>query len=378
MPQGVRVRVSPPAQIHFHLMIIQDFTANEVTNKIDEISFSWESPSNIALVKYWGKNPDQTPKNSSISFTLSNCTTKTSILFKRIDKTSENIDFDLIFDGKKNTSFRPKIVKFFSIIQEYCPYLKDYHLLISSSNSFPHSSGIASSASSMSALSLCIMSLEKKLTLIDDDYFFKKASFISRIGSGSASRSVYGGVNFWGKHKELNNSSDLYSVKLSKNISPKFNNYRDVILIIDDKEKEVSSSVGHGLMNDNPFSKVRFNAANNNITKLLQILESGNLNDFCELVESEALMLHSLMMNSDPSYILMKPETLEVIERIKDFREKSEIPVCFTLDAGANVHVLFPENLSKHVMTFIEKELAPLCKSGKFISDSIGEGPKQF
>ena len=79
MPQGVRVRVSPPAQIHFHLMIIQDFIANEVTNKIDEISFSWESPSNIALVKYWGKNPDQTPKNSSISFTLSNCTTKTSI-----------------------------------------------------------------------------------------------------------------------------------------------------------------------------------------------------------------------------------------------------------------------------------------------------------
>ena len=113
MPQGVRVRVSPPAQIHFRLMIIQNFTANEVTNKIDEISFSWESPSNIALVKYWGKNPDQTPKNSSISFTLSNCTTKTSILFKRIDKTSENIGFDLIFNGKKNTSFITKIVKFF-------------------------------------------------------------------------------------------------------------------------------------------------------------------------------------------------------------------------------------------------------------------------
>ena len=130
-------------------MIIQDFTANEVTNKIDEISFSWESPSNIALVKYWGKNHDQTPKNSSISFTLSNCTTKTSILFKRIDKTSENIGFDLIFDGKKNTSFRPKIVKFFSMIQEYCPYLKDYHLLISSSNSFPHMKVIILSMSTL-------------------------------------------------------------------------------------------------------------------------------------------------------------------------------------------------------------------------------------
>ena len=71
-------------------------------------------------------------------------------------------------------------------------------------------------------------------------------------------------------------------------------------------------------------------------------------------------------------------ETLEVIERIQDFRENSKIPVCFTLDAGANVHVLFPENFSKEVMTFIEKELAPFCKGGKFISDSIGKGPKQF
>ena len=52
--------------------------------------------------------------------------------------------------------------------------------------------------------------------------------------------------------------------------------------------------------------------------------------------------------------------------------------MCFTLDAGANVHVLFPENFSKEVMTFIEKELAPLCKGGKFIKDSIGEGPRQF
>ena len=378
MPQGVRVRVSPPAQILFHLMIVQDFIASEVTNKIQEISFSWESPSNIALVKYWGKNPDQTPKNPSISFTLSDCKTKTSVTFKRIEKKSDEIDFDLIFEGNKNTSFRPKIVKFFSKIQNYCPYLLNYHLLISSSNSFPHSSGIASSASSMSALSLCIMSLEKKLTTIDDDFFFKKASFISRIGSGSACRSIYGGVNFWGKHKALNNSSDLYSIKLNKNISPKFNNYRDVILLIDEKEKEVSSSVGHELMNNNPFSKVRFAAANNNIINLMRILKSGDLIDFCELVESEALMLHSLMMNSNPSYILMKPETLTVIERIQDFRKESEIPVCFTLDAGANVHVLFPDKFSNDVMTFIKKNLSPLCKNGKFISDSIGLGPKQI
>ena len=77
-------------------MIVQDFIASEVTNKIQEISFSWESPSNIALVKYWGKNPDQTPKNPSISFTLSDCKTTTSVLFKRIDKNSKVVDLSLI------------------------------------------------------------------------------------------------------------------------------------------------------------------------------------------------------------------------------------------------------------------------------------------
>ena len=94
MPQGVRVRVSPPAQIHFHLMIIQEFTCKEIKREVDEISFSWESPSNIALVKYWGKNSDQTPKNPSISFTLSDCKTTTSVSFKRRVDKSDNIDFE--------------------------------------------------------------------------------------------------------------------------------------------------------------------------------------------------------------------------------------------------------------------------------------------
>ena len=159
MPQGVRVRVSPPAQIHFHLMIIQEFTCKEIKKEVDEISFSWESPSNIALVKYWGKNSDQTPKNPSISFTLSDCKTKTSVSFKRRVNKSDNIDFELLFEGEKNISFRPKIEKFFSLIKNYCPFLLDYHLTISSSNSFPHSSGIASSASGMSAVSYTHLTL---------------------------------------------------------------------------------------------------------------------------------------------------------------------------------------------------------------------------
>ena len=355
-----------------------DFKSRKIINEISQKSYSWDSPSNIALVKYWGKNKDQTPKNPSISFTLSNCKTTTKVEFVKSSLKSNSVDFEIIFQGQKNKKFRPKIEKYLSKILEYCPYLTNYQLIINSTNSFPHSSGIASSASGMSALSLCILSFEKDLTdLNNEEYFYKKASFLSRIGSGSACRSIYGGVNLWGANDEFKNSSDLYSIRLEENISSNFNNYRDTILIIDNNEKEVSSSVGHELMNDHPFSELRFSQAFENISKLNSILKGGNLHEFCQLVESEALTLHSLMMSSDPSYLLMKPETLSVINEIQKFRNSSNIPVCFTLDAGANVHVLYPDKNSHEVSDFIKNNLSSYCASDRFIDDIIGKGPKQ-
>ena len=130
-------------------------------------------------------------------------------------------------------------------------------------------------------------------------------------------------------------------------------------------------------MNDHPFSELRFSQAFENISKLNSILKGGNLHEFCQLVESEALTLHSLMMSSDPSYLLMKPETLSVINEIQKFRKSSNIPVCFTLDAGANVHVLYPDKNSHEVSDFIKNNLSSYCASGRFIDDIIGKGPKQ-
>ena len=83
------------------------------------------------------------------------------------------------------------------------------------------------------------------------------------------------------------------------------------------------------------------------------------------------------MMSSNPSYLLMKPETLSVINLIQEFRKSSYIPVCFTLDAGANVHVLYPDENSNEVSDFIKNTLSNFCTNGKFIDDYIGKGPKQ-
>jgi diphosphomevalonate decarboxylase len=176
----------------------KDFISKPFSSVIENGSFQWSAPSNIALVKYWGKKDKQIPANPSISFTLNNCKTITKLTFvKHFDKlsvTNGNFSFDLLFEGKPKEDFKPKIQKFFERIEIYCPYLKDYHFTIDTENTFPHSSGIASSASGMAALAMNIMSLEKALNpAMTEDFFYQKASFLARLGSGSACRSIYGG-----------------------------------------------------------------------------------------------------------------------------------------------------------------------------------------
>lgn len=337
---------------------------------------SWQSPSNIALVKYWGKYGEQLPKNASISFTLSNCTTKTTLSYKK-KSTSETFSFQVFLDGKREESFEPKILKFFERIEAYVPFLKDYQFTIETSNSFPHSSGIASSASGMSALALCLVSMEQKMNEASEntkEYYTQKASFLARLGSGSACRSIEGDLVVWGAHPKIEGSSNLFGVKYPYTVHPNFKNYQDTILLVDKGEKQVSSTVGHDLMHHHPFAEQRFEQATGNLSKLLPILENGDLSAFIKIVESEALSLHAMMMTSMPYFILMKPNTLEIINRIWAYRASHTSHVCFTLDAGANVHVLYPEAEKIAVTKFIEKELSQFCKNGEFIKDVAGFG----
>lgn len=359
------------------MMSETDFISNP-NPIIENGSFEWSAPSNIALVKYWGKKEHQIPANPSVSFTLKNCKTITKLAFEK-KTNSDTFSFDLFFEGNPKEEFKPKIQKFLERIDVYCPYLKKYHLTIDTTNTFPHSSGIASSASGMAALAMLIMSLEKALnTTMSDDYFYKKASFLARLGSGSACRSVKGKVVVWGKHNEIAGSSDLFGVDFPSTIHTNFNHYQDTILLVDKGEKQVSSTVGHDLMHNHPFAEQRFAQAHHNLFTIKSVLENGNLEKFIEIVESEALTLHAMMMTSMPYFILMKPNTLEVINKIWAFRNRTKIPVCFTLDAGANVHVLYPENVRVETLQFIQDELVGYCQNGQYICDEIGFGAQQL
>jgi len=108
------------------------------------------------------------------------------------------------------------------------------------------------------------------------------------------------------------------------------------------------------------------------------ILENGDVAEFIKIVESEALTLHAMMMTSMPYYILMKPNTLEIINSIWKYRNATGIPVCFTLDAGANVHVLYPQNVKEKVLEFITKELIGYCENSQYICDEIGTGSERI
>jgi diphosphomevalonate decarboxylase len=362
----------------------KDFIAKSSTVTIDNGSFQWSTPSNIALVKYWGKrentnssnavSSEQIPANPSVSFTLNHCKTITKLAFaKKQDQSS--FSFDLLFEGQPKEEFKPKIQKFLERIAVYCPYLKEYHFTIATQNTFPHSSGIASSASGMAALAMNIMSLEKALyPEMTEDFFYQKASFLARLGSGSACRSVKGSVVVWGNNTSINGSSDLFGVEFPNTIHANFKNYQDTILLVDKGEKVVSSTVGHNLMHNHPFAEQRFEQAHQNLSKLKKVLENGDLQQFIQIVESEALTLHAMMMTSLPYFILMKPNTLEIINKIWKFRNETQTPVCFTLDAGANVHVLYPENVSETVLQFIQAELVGYCQNGNYICDQIGQG----
>ena len=160
---------------------------------------------------------------------------------------------------------------------------------------------------------------------ITDEKFYRKASFLARLGSGSACRSIEGELIVWGEHSDIEESSNLYGIKFPYKVHKNFRNYQDTVLLVDEGKKLVSSTVGHQLMHNHPFAKQRFQQANKNISKISKVLQNGNFKEFINIVESEALSLHAMMMTSDPYFILMKPNTLKIIMKIIIFATEQEL-----------------------------------------------------
>ncbi len=343
-------------------------TVSKMTSSINSGSHSWSAPSNIALVKYWGKKPVQLPANASLSFTLNKSKTIVKTKWEKCSDKEAKLVFT--FEGKETPSFNQKIQKWYNGLKNEMSFLNQLKLTIDSTNTFPHSAGIASSASSMAALSLSLMDLANTFGVVDLDEaaWLKMASSYARLGSGSAARSVYPVAATWGL-VDNEFASPVQEIHLV------YKDFGDAILIVDSGTKAVSSSLGHELMNKHPYRDLRFAMANKRVGELVELLKKDDFEHFSNLVEVEALELHSMMMTSNPSFILMKPKTLEIIDRVRKARANGH-EICFTLDAGPNIHLLYPQRARDFAMKFVsECKSADLFDQGQWIDDQVGSGP---
>lgn len=345
----------------------------EITDKREvQLDLTWKCPSNIAIVKYWGKKANQIPCNSSLSLTLSNSFTEVKLeLLKK--ETISPVELEYFFEGQKNEKFSDRVAKYMQDNAKFFPFLNDYAVRIQSENSFPHSAGIASSASAFGAIALSLYETTYRLqNKAIDKEFYHVASNLARLGSGSASRSMFANWAEWGQNDLIPGSSHEFAIPVTE-IHSNFSKMYDAILIIEDEPKKVSSTAGHSLMNNHPYAAQRFVQANERTARLAEVLKNGDYAEFIHIAESEALTLHAMMMTSMDYYLLMKPGTLMAIERLFEFRQETAIPVCFTLDAGPNVHILYPEQYKDKVENFIMNDLKDTYK--KVIFDQQGAGP---
>ena len=153
-------------------------------------------PSNIALIKYWGKYANQIPANPSISYTLNHCNTKLQWSFGK--RTVFCSDF---LAGNEEVKFAEKIENILKILNNICLGFSKGNTLLKPKNTFPHSSGIASSASGFGAIASCLMSLDEIFSTNNHQpsTINQKKLLLARLGSGSACRSLYNRLVVWGK-----------------------------------------------------------------------------------------------------------------------------------------------------------------------------------
>ena len=304
-----------------------------------------KGPINIALIKYWGKEDEEliTPLNNSISLTLDTNTfyTETKVTIKQTcevkDNTKEN-DISLIINGKtSNITKRIKNIfkKFLSMDNQICKELSlsKLDIKIESINTFPIASGCASSASSMAALVLAITSALNLENIISKTELTK----IARLGSGSACRSIFGGICEW----EKGNKDDSMAVQLYEK------NYWDLgikLIIVSQKEKDVSSSLGMKITKEtSELFKYRINyIVKQNLENIKKCLKEKDFNNFAEIIIKDSNNFHACCRDSYPSINYLNEESDFIMKIVMSLNKIYGKNICaYTFDAGSNAFLIY-------------------------------------
>ncbi len=287
---------------------------------------------NIAFIKYWGNSNTalRLPANGSISMNLAALETRTRVTF---DSSIPKDMFDL--NGKRQSGAAlERVVAHINLIRGLRGISTPVHVL--SENNFPTGAGIASSAAAFAALTLAAVGA-LGLELPESNL-----SRLARRGSGSACRSIPTGFTEWRR-----GDSDLDSFAISI-APPEHWNLVDCIAVVEEKEKKVGSTEGHSLAASSPYQATRVADTPRRLDICRNTIQKRDFQALAQIVELDSNMMHAVMMTSRPALFFWEPATLNIIKSVQSWR-KTGIPAAYTVDAGANIHVLCPAENAEDV-----------------------------
>ncbi len=311
---------------------------------------------NIALIKYWGKADEALiiPMNNSLSVTLDRFYTETRVTF------DETLTEDqLILNGEAvNAKESAKIQRYMEMIRKEAGISE--HALIESENFVPTAAGLASSASAYAALAgACNEALQ--LGLSDKDL-----SRLARRGSGSASRSIYGGFAEWEKGHD-DESSFAHRVEADG----WENELAMVFVVINNKSKKVSSRSGMSLTRDTSrFYQYWLDNVEPDLKETKEAIAQKDFKRMGEVIEANGLRMHATNLGAQPPFTYLVPESYNAMRIVRECRE-AELPCYFTMDAGPNVKVLIEK---KNQQAIVNKFLQEFDQSQIITSDITQSG----
>lgn len=311
---------------------------------------------NIAFIKYWG-NIDpilRLPANGSISMTLGNLETHTTVEF------DQNLTDDhVIINGKLSSG------QVFARVKSHLDLIRsqaglDSHATVSTSANFPIATGLASSASGFAALTLAA-SKAAGLNLSS-----KELSSLARKASGSACRSIFGGFAEWLPGE---NDANSYAVRIAEE-----NHWEliDVIAVVQEEEKEVGSTSGHAAADTSPLQSARLLDTSRRLEECRRAILDRDFSSLSQVVEVDSNMMHSVMITSKPPILYWEPATITIMRNVVLWR-KEGLEVCYTIDAGPNVHCICTSVSAPEV----ERRLRKLSGVNRILTSKPG-GPARL
>jgi diphosphomevalonate decarboxylase len=283
--------------------------------------------SNIAFIKYWGVADAELnlPLSNSISMTLDGAHTTTTVEWS--DPAALRVD-EIAIDGRRLAGHAAeRIVRHLDRIRTAAGGTT-LRARVASRNNFPMASGIASSASGFAALTVAATAA---LEIPPDA---TRLSALARRGSGSASRSLFGGYVEWDQGTDDGSSvaHQLYP--------PDHWDLRDIVVVVSSAEKAVSSEGGHRLAATSPLNQARIASLDHALAEVRAAIATRDLARLGPVIERDALAMHAVMMTGTPSLLYWQPGTLEILHAVQRWRTAERLPVYFTIDAGPNVHLI--------------------------------------